>query len=361
MTNAAGVELNIGFIPLLDAALPIVAAELGFAAAEGLRLRLVRETSWANIRDRLSLGHFDAAHMLGPMVVSQALGLAPLREPLIAPVALGRSGNAITVSRRLWGQMRAAGATPGAAPKVTGEALASVITERAASKLEPLTFAMVFPFSCHNYELRNWLASAGVDPDRDVRLVVLPPPLLVDALRTGQVDGFCVGEPWNSQAVAAGSGVLAVPVSELMPRAPEKVLAMGARYAERHPQRVTSLVRAIEAASAWAGDAANLPHLAELLSQPRYVGVPADVLQRALDCQVRLESGGELHEKPGFILLSGKGVTEPLLEHAEWHFRQMQRWGQSPLGDASLGIALACFRPDLRLAALEQGTREGNP
>lgn len=360
MTNTATVELNIGFIPLLDAALPIVAAELGFAAAEGLRLRLVRETSWANIRDRLSLGHFDAAHILGPMVVSQALGLGPLREPLIAPVALGRSGNAITVSRRLWGQMRAAGAVVGASPKATGEALASVVAERAASKLEPLTFAMVFPFSCHNYELRSWLASAGVDPDRDVRLVVLPPPLLVDALRTGQVDGFCVGEPWNSQAVAAGFGVLAVSVSDLMPHAPEKVLAMGAKNAERHPQRVAALVRAIEAASAWAGDSSNHAQLAELLGQPRYVGVPADVLRRALDCRVRLEQGGELHEKPGFIQLSGEGVTEPLVEHAEWHFRQMQRWGQAPQGDANLDIARACFRPDLRLAALGYGAQAGS-
>jgi NitT/TauT family transport system ATP-binding protein len=179
-------RLNIGFIPLLDCATLVVAAEKGFAAAEGLELRLSRESSWANIRDRLVVGHFDAAHMLGPMVVASTVGIGHLDVPLIAPMSLGLGGNAITVSGSLWSQMSSLGAQLGAGPRVQGEALARVVMARARADQPQLTFAMVFPFSCHNYELRYWLAASGLHPDKDLRLVVLPPPLLVDALRSGR-------------------------------------------------------------------------------------------------------------------------------------------------------------------------------
>jgi ABC-type nitrate/sulfonate/bicarbonate transport system substrate-binding protein len=352
MTPDEPVELTLGFIPLLDSALPIIAAEKGFAEAEGLRLRLVRETSWANIRDRLSLGHFDAAHMLGPMVVSQALGLGPLAEPLLAPVALGRGGNAITVSLPLWERLRAQGAGADDPPAAMGAALARVVVERDQAGLAPLTLAMVFPFSCHNYQLRDWLATAGLDPDRDVRLVVLPPPLLVDALRSGQIDGFCVGEPWNSLAVSAGIGALIVAVSDLMPQAPEKVLGVRARFAQEHPGRVAALIRAIEASSQWAARPEHHAELASLLSQPRFVGVPAELMQQALAGRVRTLPGKPPRERAGFMQLSGEEVTAPLTAHADWYYRQMQRWGQVAQGDALRAIALASFRPDLRAAAL---------
>lgn len=352
MTPDDPVDLTIGFIPLLDSALPIIAVEKGFAEAEGLRLRLVRETSWANIRDRLSLGHFDAAHMLGPMVVSQALGLGPLSEPLLAPVALGRGGNAITVSLPLWESMRAQGAAPASTPAEAGAALARVVARRDAEGLAPLTLAMVFPFSCHNYQLRQWLVAAGIDPDCDVRLVVLPPPLLVDALRSGQIDGFCVGEPWSSVAVAAGIGALVVAVSDLMPAAPEKVLGVRARFVRERPEQLAALVRTIDAASKWSAMPGNHAELAQMLSQPRYVGVPAELMLQALQGRVRTLPGQALREHPGFIQLSGEGATTPMTEHADWHYRQMQRCGQVAAGEALRAIALASFRPDLHQAAL---------
>jgi two-component system, oxyanion-binding sensor len=240
MTDIPQTDLTVGFMPLLDCALLAVAAEKGLAAANGLNLRLVRESSWASIRDRIVVGHFDAAHMLGPMVVAETLGAGQINVPLIAPVALGRGGNAITVSRALWSQMNSAGAELGGAPTAVAAALGQVVAQRAAAGAAPLVLAMVFPFSCHNYQLRHWLGSGGIDPDRDVRLVVLPPPLLVDALRTGQVDGFCVGEPWNSVAADTGAGVIAAVVSDIWPAAPEKVLGMRADYASRHPETVRS-------------------------------------------------------------------------------------------------------------------------
>ncbi|MEY2854594.1 MAG: nitrate transporter, partial [Pseudomonadota bacterium] len=173
-----------------------------------------------------------------------------------------------------------------------------------------------------------------------------------DALRSGQIDGFCVGEPWSSLAVSAGIGALIVAVSDLMPQAPEKVLGVRARFAQEHPGRVAALIRSIEAASRWAAKPAHHAELAALLSQPRFVGVPAELMQQALAGRVRTQPGDPLRERAGFIQLSGKEATAPLTAHADWHYRQMQRWGQVGPGDALRAIALASFRPDLHASAL---------
>jgi two-component system, oxyanion-binding sensor len=353
MTDATQTELTIGFMPLLDCALLVVAAEKGLAAANGLNLRLVRESSWANIRDRIVVGHFDAAHMLGPMVVAETLGAGQINVPLIAPVALGRGGNAITVSRGLWSRMCAAGAELGASPTAAATALGQVVAGRAASGALPLVLAMVFPFSCHNYQLRHWLGSGGIDPDRDVRLVVLPPPLLVDALGSGQVDGFCVGEPWNSVAVESGAGVIAAVVSDIWPAAPEKVLGMRADYADSHPEEVRALVRSIAAASQWARDPEHLDELAELLSEPRFVGVPARILRRALRGEVLLMSGESPVRRDNFLVLAGTDATMPSPDHGAWICMQMQRWGQVAAGEQLLQEARNSFRLDLYLDALQ--------
>lgn len=247
--NRDGRILAVGFMPLLDCALLVVAHEKGFVRDCGIRLRLVREVSWANIRDRVAFGHFNAAHMLGPMVVASSLLASRGGVPLLAPAALGIGGNAITVSRALWKSMVQQGAALGASPAAQAEALARVIAARRNDGGKPLTLAMVFPFSCHNYQLRDWLVSAGVDPDRDLRLVVTPPPMLVEALRTGQVDGFCVGEPWNSLAVDSGLGIIVAVASDIWPCPPEKVLGMRSDFVEKHPQAVRALVSAVASAA----------------------------------------------------------------------------------------------------------------
>jgi two-component system, oxyanion-binding sensor len=285
--------------------------------------------------------------------VAETLGVGQINVPLIAPAALGRGGNAITVSRGLWSQMQLAGAQLGGMPAHVASALGRVVAQRAAGRAPPLVLAMVFPFSCHNYELRHWLASGGIDPDRDVRLVVLPPPLLVDALRTGQVDGYCVGEPWNSVAVESGVGVIAAVVSDIWPAAPEKVLGMRADFAARHPDAVRALVRTLEAASRWTADAANLQELAHILSEPRYVGVPARVLARALTGEVLLMSGVPPIHRREFLVLSGADATVPAPAHATWICQQMQRWGQVTGGERMQLQARESFRQDLYLDALQ--------
>lgn len=345
-------RLIIGFIPLLDCAPLVVASERGFAAEEGLELALVRETSWANIRDRLIVGHFDAAHMLGPMVVASTLGIGHVRVPMVAPCSLGLGGNAIAVSLRLWNQMTRDGAAAGSHPKIQGVALKRVLAARALQDLRPLTFGTVYPFSCHNYELRYWLAAAGVDPDREVRLVVIPPPLLGDALRAGQIDGFCVGEPWSSVAVDAGLAAIVNPTTAIWPSSPEKVLGCRAEWAEGHRDELAALVRALYRAALWCERPENHAELATLLAEPRHVGISPVLLRRGLSGRLILTPEGEPEAFPEFYLPASRWATFPWTSHALWYYTQMVRWQQIELVAEHPALAARTYRPDIFRAAL---------
>lgn len=348
----------VGFIPLLDCAPLAVAVEKGFASAEGLDLRLVRETSWANIRDRVVVGHFDAAHMLGPMAIASTLGVGHLKVPMAAPLSMGLGGNAITLSLRVWDAMTAEGAVVGAEPKALGEALRRVVQARERAQKAQFTFAMVYPFSAHNYELRYWLASCGIDPDRDVRLVVIPPPLLVDAMREGQIDGFCVGEPWNSLAVAVGVGCIAVPTTAIWRLSPEKVLGCRLEWAQRHPDRLQALVRALYRSAQWCEDPANHEELARLLAEPRFVGAPADILLRGLSNRLRLYPEGELQHLPDFYVPAAHAATFPWVSHALWFYSQMVRWSQVAFDESHVAQVRATYRPDLYRLALSKSVSD---
>jgi two-component system, oxyanion-binding sensor len=345
-------KVVVGFIPLLDCASLMVAAERGFAAQEGLDLRLVRETSWANIRDRLIVGHFDAAHMLAPMAIASTLGIGQLKSPFVAPISLGLGGNAITVSLALWEQMVEQGAAIGEFTLAQGAALKRVIVARERAGREPLTFGMVYPFSCHNYELRYWLASAGIDPDRDLRLAVIPPPFLADALRVGQIDGFCVGEPWNSVAVDAGVGAIVTPTTALWPLSPEKVLGCRAEWAQRYPEPLANLLRAVYRAAQWTQQPENHEEVARLLAAPGYVGCSAGLLHRALAGRLALLPGATPVALDDFFVPARHNATFPWVSQAIWMYQQMVRWRQiEPLPEHA-AAARATYRPDLYRAAL---------
>ena len=236
--------LHIGFIPLVDAAALIIAVDKGFAAAEGLDVKLVREVSWSNVRDKLNIGLFDAAHLLAPVAIASSLGLGHVKVPIVAPFNLGLNGNAITVSPALHAAIMGEIEGDAVDPMATALALARVVANRRKSGAEPLTFGMTFPFSTHNYQLRFWMAAGGVDPDEDVRLVVLPPPYMVDSLANGHVDAFCVGAPWNSVAVDLGVGHILHFVSDILVRAAEKVLAVRQSWSEKNADVLAALVRA---------------------------------------------------------------------------------------------------------------------
>ncbi|MGQ0444900.1 MAG: CmpA/NrtA family ABC transporter substrate-binding protein, partial [Beijerinckiaceae bacterium] len=275
-------SLRIGFVPLTDAALLHVAQAQHFAAARGVEIELVADSSWANIRDKLAAGHFDAAHMLAPAAIAVSLGIGQIEVPLVAPVALGLNGNAITVSKALFEVLRQEAQGDMADPRVTAKALARIAARRRAERQAPLTFGHVFPFSSHHYQLRLWLRAGQIDPDEDVRLVVVPPPFMVWTLRKGQLDGFCVGAPWNALAVATGAGTILHQGPDIVRDCPEKVLAFRAEWARSHGDEVRALAGAVGDASRWAVAAGNRNSLRTLLTSAVWQGVSPWTIERVL-------------------------------------------------------------------------------
>ena len=344
--------LRIGFIPLVDAAALIVAVDKGFTAAEGLEVELVREVSWSNVRDKLNIGLFDAAHLLAPVAIASSLGLGHVKVPIAAPFNLGINGNAITVSPALHAALMDELDGDRFDPLATAKALAKVVAIRRKAGAEPLTFGMTFPFSTHNYQLRFWMAAAGVDPDEDVRLVVLPPPYMADSLRNGHVDVFCVGAPWNSIAVDLGIGHILHFVSDILDRAAEKVLAVRQVWADKHPDVVAALVRAAVKAAEFIEQPANLAEVARILAQPERVGVDAEVIHRSLTGRLKISPDGTVRESGRYLLVGREGAGRPDPVQAAWLYAQMVRWGQAALSGDALKTAMAVFRPDVYDAAL---------
>jgi NitT/TauT family transport system ATP-binding protein len=344
--------LRIGFIPLVDAAALIVAVDKGFTAAEGLDVTLVREVSWSNVRDKLNIGLFDAAHLLAPVAIASSLGLGHVKVPIAAPFNLGLNGNAITVSPALHAAIMSEISGDPFDPMATALALARVVAKRRKSGAEPLTFGMTFPFSTHNYQLRFWMAVGGVDPDEDVRLVVLPPPYMVDSLASGHVDAFCVGAPWNSVAVDLGVGHILHFVADILVRAVEKVLAVRQDWSEKNPDVLAALVRAAFRAAEFIEQPQNRAEAARILAQPERIGVDADVIQRTLDGRLKISPDGTMRESSRYLLVGREGAARPDPVQAAWLYAQMVRWGQASISPEALKTAMGVFRPDLYDAAL---------
>ncbi len=340
-------HLTAAFLPLLDSVLLVLAQEKGFAAEEGLDLHLVRETSWANIRDRAAIGHFDIAQMLAPMPLAASLGLTPIATPTIAPVVLGLGNNAITVSTSLWKAMADEGAPGDLAAGPAGAALARVI----AASPRKLRFGVVHQTSSHNYELRYWLAASGIMPDRDIEIVVLPPPLLPDALGTGGIDGYCVGEPWNSIGVATRGAHIATVKASIWQSSPDKVIGMRTAWAEEHPDLVSSVIRAIYRAGIWCSDPTNHAEAARIMAAPSYLDASSEIVSRALTGRFDI-GGGSIRLVPDHFVPHAGAANFPWKSHALWYYSQMVRWGQVVASPANAVIAAACFRPDLYRIAL---------
>jgi ABC-type nitrate/sulfonate/bicarbonate transport system substrate-binding protein len=238
-------------------------------------------------------------------------------------------------------------------PKNSARALARVVSERRKRGANPLTFGMTFPFSCHNYFLRFWIAAAGLDPDEDVQLVVLPPSYMVDSLSSHQVDGFCVGAPWNSVAVELGVGEILHFGRDIVGRMPEKVLAVRAAWASNRGEALTRLLRALGRAADFINDPARIGETAALLAAPNRIGVAADIVARMLKGRMRMTPGGPLHDIDDYILI-GAAAARPDPDHAAWLYAQMVRWHQTALSAESLEAARSCYRPDLYDLALSK-------
>jgi NitT/TauT family transport system ATP-binding protein len=346
--------LRIGFIPLVDASALIVAVDKGFTTAEGLDVTLVREVSWSNVRDKLNIGLFDAAHLLAPVAIASSLGLQQVKVPIIAPFNLGLNGNAITVSLALHAAIMAEINGDAMDPMATAKALSRVVVSRRKAGKDQLTFGMTFPFSTHNYQLRFWMAAGGVDPDEDVRLVVLPPPYMVDSLANGHVDAFCVGAPWNSIAVDFGVGRILHFVSDILARAAEKVLAVREHWSQENPLTLAKLTRAHGRAADFIEQPSNREEVSRILAKAEYIGVDAEVIRRTLDGRLKISPDGKIRESSRYLLVGREGAARPDPVQAAWLYEQMVRWGQAKYSADALKIAKSVFRPDLYDAALGQ-------
>ena len=341
-------SIRTGFLPLLDSAILVVAEGRGFAKAEGLKLVLARETSWANIRDRLAVGQFDLAHMLAPMPLAANLGLTPLNTPLVAPMAMGLGGNAVTVRSDLWARMKEAGAPEDLSARDAGLALQRVV---AADSGKRLKFGVVHPHSGHNYELRYWLSASGIAPDRDIEIVIVPPPLLPDALEAGTIDGFCVGEPWNSVAALRGVGRIATVKAAIWRSSPEKVLGVAARWADANADILAALLRALYRAADYCSLPENRADVAALLATPDHLDQPQETILHGLSGDLALGDGSSASVED-FFMPQARAATFPWVSHALWFYSQMVRWGQVGHSAENARIAGATFRPDIYRAAM---------
>ena len=339
--------VRAGFLPLLDSAILVAAKERGFAAAGGIELVLTKETSWANVRDRLCVGQFDVAHMLAPLPIAQNLGLMPLKTKLVVPFALGLGGNAITVSSETAKAMSQFGFHSLAGPAAAGKALLQVIQAGAALGKPKLKFGVVHAFSSHAYELRYWLAESGIDPDQDLSIVVVPPSFLPDALASHEIDGFCVGEPWNSVAAQNSQSVIITTKSQIWRSSPEKVLAARKAWSEHERDTLHVLIRALHRSAQWCAIPENFGELANLLSSPRYLGIAPEIIHASLQ--------GLLPGRPlesDFIVFFDRAANFPWQSHALWFFSQMLRWREISLSVENEEVARMTYRPDIYRAAL---------
>ncbi|WP_332812597.1 ABC transporter substrate-binding protein [Sphingomonas sp.] len=342
-------RVRIGFLPLVDAALPILAREKGFGEAEGLEIELVRDFTWATVRDRLIYGHSDAAHLIAPLAIATTLGLDRPAVPLSVPFVLGLNGNAITLAPAL-----AEAVAPKAGlgdPWEVGRLLAEEVRRRREGGRR-IRLGVVHRYSSHNFMLRYWLAASGIRPDEDVEIVTISPAFAGDALAAGEVDGICVGEPWNSAAVDRGIGQIVLVTAQIWRRGVEKVLALRSDRAEADPDLVQRLVRALHAAAADFVEPHSLEPNAAILAQADYLDASPTLILRAISDRILLTRGTEPLHIPDFMFQYREAANFPWVSQAAWLYSQMLRWDRLPFSAAASAKAQKVFRPDLYRAAL---------
>ena len=326
--------LRLGFVPLTDCAPLVVAHELGLFRKYGINVTLSRELGWATIRDKIIYRELDAAHAVAGMPFAATLGLGSIRCDCLTALVLNLHGNAITLSTDLWKR----GVRDGAS-------LREEIMRSRGKRI--LTFGVVYPFSSHNFLLRDWLAASGINPERDVRLVVVPPPQMAANLKAGHLDGFCAGEPWNSVAVQSGAGWCVASSAELDPGHPEKVLMVRREFAEKHADEHLALVAALLEACEFCAEPENRDQIVTTLSRQDYVGVPATMLRRGFDGRIDFGQG-RFRTVPDFNVFYRDDANEPSSDKAAWVLQHLRDRGlcREP---AALNFALgrSVFRQDL--------------
>jgi ABC-type nitrate/sulfonate/bicarbonate transport system substrate-binding protein len=349
-------KLTFGIIPLTDCAPIVVAAEKGFFKKYGLDVAVSKEASWANIRDKVSIGALDGAHMLAGMPIAATLGVGATQKQTITAFSMDLNGNAITVSNELYERMLQVDPEAMKQKPTSARALKKLIDADKAAGKEPMTFAMVFPVSTHNYEIRYWMASAGINPDQDVRLIVIPPPQMVANLNAKNIVGYCVGEPWNERAVEMGIGRTIITNYEIWNNKLEKVFGVNQEWADKNPNTHKAAVKALIEASMWADKAENRMEVVKIIAQKSYVNAPEDVVKMSMTGHFQYAKDLPPTPMPDFNVFHRYAANFPWQSQAAWYITQMLRWGQIETALDIKKTAASIYRTDLyRTAAKELG------
>ncbi len=343
-------QMNIGFLPLVDAALPILAQEHGFAEEQGLNLNFIRDISWASVLDRLLYGHTDAAHLLAPLAIATTLGRGRPAKALSVPFVLGLNGNAITISHDLADIVSPAGQLGD--PVDVGKKLKLEIATRAKAGRR-VRFGVVHRYSSHSYKLRYWLAECGIAPDSDVDIVTIAPPFAADALANQEVDGICVGEPWNSVAVERGVGRIVLVTAQIWRRGVEKVLAMPAEKLDEDRDKIERLVRALYFAARHFVDPENWDKNAEILARREYLDGSPTLINRAISDRILLTADSPPVDVPDFMFQYREAANFPWTSQAAWLYSQMLRWDDLEYSAEDQLRAEQVFRPNVYRTALK--------
>lgn len=333
------VAVSVAYMPLVDAAPLIIAQEMGFAAAEGIALDLIAAPSWSSVRDMLAFGRVDAAQMLSPVPVAMAMGLGGVATALSAVSVLSVNGNVIGVGAPLEKRLRAAGyGFDFTDPCKAAEALTEICEG-------PIVFGVPFPFAMHVELLRYWSRATALG-EEGIVIRTVPPPLMASALSAGDIDAFCVGEPWGSVAVDQGAGALLLPGNAIWSFAPEKVLAVRTDWAETEPDLLGRLMRAVWRAGRWLSDPGVHATASDLLARKAYLDVSPELIDRALSGHLTISARGEQRQVPHFVEFHDGAASFPWRSQAKWIERQLRRSHQvAPQEDPD--AATRVFRSDL--------------
>ena len=369
-------ELKFGFIKLTDCAALVIAKELGYFEEEGLFVTLEAQANWKILLDRVISGELDGAHMLAGQPIGATIGIGT-KADVITPFSMDLNGNGITVSNAIWNQMKAndpALAVPKPVHPISADSLKPIV-EEAKELGDPLRMGMVFPVSTHNYELRYWLAASGISPgyytpgdttgttNADVLLSVTPPPQMPATLDQGTIQGYCVGEPWNQQAVFKGIGVPVVTNYEIWKNNPEKVFGITEKWAKENPNTAVAVTKALIRAGKWLdGGTENRKKAVKILSQSEYVGADEEVIAASMTGTFEFAKGDK-RAMPDFNVFFRYHATYPFYSDAVWFLTQMRRWGQ--IGESKPDAwyhetAKKVYRPDIYEQAAKALLAEGH-
>jgi nitrate/nitrite transport system substrate-binding protein len=368
-------ELVLGFIKLTDMAPLAIAKEKGFFEEEGLYVRLEAQANWKVLLDRVISGELDGAHMLAGQPIGATIGIGT-QAGIVTPLSMDLNGNGITVSNEVWKLMKQHIKQEDGKPvhPITADALKPVVTSFKESGRQ-FKMGMVFPVSTHNYELRYWLAAAGLSPgyyttgdvtgttNADILLSVTPPPQMPATLEAGTIHGYCVGEPWNQQAVFKGIGVPVVTDYEIWKDNPEKVFGVSKVWADANPNTLIALTKAMIRACKWLdeGGTANRKEAVEILSRPEYVGADAEVIANSMTGTFEYEKGDK-RLLPDFNVFFRYHATYPYYSDCIWYLTQMRRWGQigePKANDWYIEQARAVYVPEVWMKAARALVDEG--